>query len=613
MIIASFNIVAVLASLACIPVILKKGIDSDTGLDIQVSFILLFALNSIYNLFMVMEWAGISNTFERSEDLTGALIPMMWMFSVYTFTQHIDRSRLKNSEQRYSQFISDLPVGVCRTETEPSDRFILVNDAMADIFGCPDIKILLAKNPSDFYQDQNQRKEFVNMVLRTGLVQQAELTMKKLDGSPMTGRITAQAVIDEKGNPVYIDEIVMDVTDQKIAEEKNKALMEQLIQAQKLEAIGTLAGGIAHDFNNILSASLGYTELAMDAVPESDEKLQEHLSQVMAAGNRAKDLVKQILQFSRHTESGFSKVNMKPILKEVLQLLKASLPATITINTQIEAQSDTIFADPGKIHQVLMNLCTNAFHAMKDQGGTLDIYLYNETLKKKAACYGGVYLEPGEYAVLGVEDSGCGMMPDVLELIFNPYFTTKARGEGTGLGLAITKNIIKSHGGGIMVSSVPSQGTRFNVYFPVKSINGSETELSQEEIVGGSEHILFVDDEGFFSDLFSTMLSKFGYQVTTSTDSREALAIFSNEPSRFNLLITDQTMPGMTGLELSGKIHQIQPDFPVIICSGFSEDLQDKTGQDIGVSAILNKPVTRKELALSVRKVLDKKQAVHPL
>ncbi len=513
-------------------------------------------------------------------------------------------NELLESEERYYQLVQNLPVGIWRTTPDEEGRYLMANSALVGIFGCGTLEKLLKMKASDFYKDPMQRRRFADSVIKQGLIEGKELELKKLDGTPITGLVTAQAIKDNHGKPLFIDGFVLDITEQKRVEKENKKLADQLMHSQKLEAIGTLAGGIAHDFNNILTAVLGYTELAIERAPEMEQSLKSDLSHVINAGLRAKELVTQILQFSRHADTNFKPVVLENVLKEVVALLKASLPATIEITTNMEVASNTVFADESQVHQIFMNLCTNAFHAMKEKGGTLGIELTIERLENHLSCQGG-QIQPGEYAVLVVRDSGHGMAPDTVSRIFEPYFTTKEKGEGTGLGLAVTNSIVKSHKGGVLVESKIGVGTTFKVYFPIETAEQNQDAADHSAIQGGNERILFVDDEDFFADLFSRILSTLGYKMTTTNNSINAFELFASDPDQFDLLITDQTMPGTTGLELVQKVHEINPEFPVIICTGFSENIVNKTSEEIGVSDIIYKPATKKDLAISIRKVLD--------
>jgi PAS domain S-box-containing protein len=382
-----------------------------------------------------------------------------------------------------------------------------------------------------------------------------------------------------------------------------KRLEAQLLQAQKMEAIGTLAGGIAHDFNNILSSVIGYTELALEEVSK-EGLLHSNLQEVLKAGRRARDLVRQILAFSRQSDQELKPLEISPIIKETLKLLRASLPSTINIKQHMGANLGTVMTDPTQVNQILMNLCTNAAHAMGKNGGTLEVNLE----KVGNGTDVGVRfpgLSPGPYVKLTVSDNGHGMAPEVKERIFDPYFTTKEKGEGTGLGLAMVHGIVKSHGGTITVYSEPEMGATFHVYLPINETETDQATGSEETIPTGSERILFVDDEQPIVDIAKQMVEQLGYSMVTRTSSLEALELFRAKPDEFDLVITDMTMPNMTGEELANELMFIRPDIPIILCTGFSRSVTEKKAKAMGIQAFILKPILRQELAETIRRVLD--------
>lgn len=397
--------------------------------------------------------------------------------------------------------------------------------------------------------------------------------------------------------------IFADITDQKKAEVEREYLQSQLMHAQKIEAIGTLAGGIAHDFNNILGAMLGYAEMVREDSPEGSLAARD-LDQVLIAGHRAKELVKQILAFSRQTET--AKIPLRPaiIVKEAIKLLRASIPTTIAIKQDIDMQCDLILADPTQIHQILMNLCTNAFHAMEVDGGTLSISLKMKTLSQNELIHEPQLL-PGNYVQLSVRDTGAGIEQDIQNKIFDPYFTTKEIGKGTGMGLAIAHGIIKSYGGFITCESQLGEGTVFNITLPVSEENILPEYNLVDSIATGTERILLVDDEQMLADMGKTMLERLGYKVTVRMSSMEAFATFRNQPDAFDLVITDQTMPGMTGADLARRILQIQPGLPIILCTGYSSTITEEKALSLGIKGFALKPLTKTNIALLIRKVID--------
>ena len=398
--------------------------------------------------------------------------------------------------------------------------------------------------------------------------------------------------------------IYSDSSEKLRAEEENARLQAQLNQAQKMEAIGVLAGGIAHDFNNILGPIIGYAEMAReDAAPGS--QLVQDLDQVLNSAHRAKDLVRQILAFSRQATAERMAIKVQPLLKESLKMLRASIPATITIKENIHPACGAVLAGPTQIHQIVMNLCTNAFHAMEQSGGVLSIGL-NSTFIHDSTPLTAKELPPGEYVELMVSDNGTGIGPDIIDKIFDPYFTTKEIGKGTGLGLSITHGIIKSYGGAITVDSTLGQGTTFHVYFPVIQEEARKDEEFQE-VPGGKERILLVDDEELLARMGKNMLERLGYTVTARHNSIDALETFMNDdPDQFDLVITDQTMPGMTGFDLARRMLQIRPDLPIILCTGFSYLVNEESAKAAGIREFALKPLTKASIGQLIRKVLDR-------
>ena len=388
----------------------------------------------------------------------------------------------------------------------------------------------------------------------------------------------------------------------KAAEAERLNLLTQLQQAQKMEAIGVLAGGIAHDFNNILAAIIGFAELGLCGA-EKDVTLHRYFEQVLGAGLRARDLVQQILTFSRQCEKAVSPISVKPIAREALKLLRASLPTTIEFRQDIRSDM-MVMADPTNIHQLLMNLCANAAHAMRKKGGILDVSLTDVYLDSAfAANHPGS--SPGPHVKLAVSDTGQGMSKSIQERIFDPFFTTKKRGEGTGLGLSVVHGIIRSLNGSIMVSSKPGRGTSFEIFLPAIDTDGSEKPSKVESTPTGNEHILLVDDERALVDVNTHILMSLGYKVTGTTGALEALDIFRSRPWRFDMVITDLTMPQMKGDMLAKALLEIRPDLPVILCSGFSASIDAKRMEELGIRALLHKPILRREIAEAIRQAFD--------
>ncbi|MGD8210437.1 MAG: response regulator [Desulfobacterales bacterium] len=394
---------------------------------------------------------------------------------------------------------------------------------------------------------------------------------------------------------------------EKKVEERSKALArseKQLQQVMKLQAIGTLAGGIAHDFNNILFPIVGYTELTMDDIPEGNPS-RNNLEEVLKAANRAKKLVQQILTFSRQNDQEFKPLKVQCLIKEALNLLRATIPSSIEIHTSIDQDCGLVKGDPTQIHQVIMNLGTNAYHALQETGGKLEVIL-KETYLSYEQSQQMVGMKVGRHLELTVKDNGHGMSPQVLERIFEPYYTTKEQGKGTGLGLSVIHGIIKNHGGDISVYSQAGVGSIFRVYLPV--IDDIDMEIEAPETVSesnGNEHILLIDDEESILDIERRILERLGYSVTPITDSEAALKEFKARPDAFDLVITDMTMPKITGDRLAQSLMAINPHIPVILCTGFNEDISEEKALSMGIDKFVMKPIVKNELAYTIRTVLD--------
>jgi CheY-like chemotaxis protein len=374
-----------------------------------------------------------------------------------------------------------------------------------------------------------------------------------------------------------------------------------------MEAIGTLAGGIAHDFNNILASILGFTEMAIEDV--SDRPLVEkNLRNVLKSAMRARELVKQILSFSRKAKYERTPLSLSPIIKETVHLLRASIPTMIEIKLAITACSDTILAAPIEVQQVLMNLATNASLAMQEKGGTMEISLTDITFEPDSpAMWADV--APGEYIQLMVKDTGIGMSFDVMKRVFEPFFTTREVGKGTGMGLAVIYGIVKDLEGAITVESELGKGSTFRVLLPKSRTDEKEEQPQTARVPKGMERILFVDDEEMLVEWAKITLERLGYEVTAVTDSGDALRVFSDDPSRYDLVITDQAMPRMAGALLAGELLKVRNDIPIILCTGHSETISPERAKEIGVRELLMKPLTKRELAQAIRRVLDAKKS----
>jgi signal transduction histidine kinase/ActR/RegA family two-component response regulator len=388
--------------------------------------------------------------------------------------------------------------------------------------------------------------------------------------------------------------------------ETERQLEAQLRHAKRLETIGTLAGGIAHDFNNILTPILGYANMALQDTPPTSETHSD-IQHVIKGAGRAKDLVNQILTFSRQGEQERKLVEISEVVAEALKLLRASLPSTIEFRESIDTKCGTVLADSTQIHQVIMNLCANAFHAMKDKGGVLEVKLGLVEVDAELVRL-HTNLHQGTYVRLTVSDTGRGMDSETRDRVFDPFFTTKEIGEGTGLGLSVVHGIVASHGGEITVYSEPGVGTTFHVYLP-QSDGGVEEELPEEKVIAtGEERVLFVDDDEEVAHMANRTLGRLGYQVTVRTDSVEARDTFRHNPDKFDIVITDQTMPKMTGVELAKELLSIRPDLPIILISGFSQMFTAEKIKSAGIREFIMKPIIASELSQTIRRVLDEEQ-----
>jgi len=514
-----------------------------------------------------------------------------------------DELSLKESEEKYRSILENVLVGVYQATVE--GKVLFANRKMTEMFGysASSEELKSIGSIAELYARPEERGPVVEEVLNRGFVH-GEYEFRRRDGGRIWVRLHIRKTKNKKGE-ILLEGLMEDITEFREMETR-------LQQSQRLEAIGTLAGGIAHDFNNILSAVIGFAELSLDDV-EPGSLLHANLFEILNAGNRAKDLVRQIMTFSRKGEQEKKPIQLNPLVLEAVRMLRSTIPSTIEIKEQAGCEMLTINANPSQINQILLNLATNAAHAVGDNG-IIEIGMQKVILDESSA---GQYpdLSPGSYAKIFVSDNGCGIAQENLDLIFDPYFTTKGPDKGTGLGLAVVHGIVKIHGGHVTVYSEAGKGTTFHIYLPLYGQRAPAVTIRQPEALPvGTERILLVDDEPAIVKMQKQTLERLGYTVAARTSSTEALEAFRKTPGSFDLIITDMTMPGVTGDKLAESAKEIRPGIPVILCTGFSEKVNVKTAKDIMIEGFLMKPVDKSKMAKMIRNVLDAaKNAPGPL
>ena len=518
-----------------------------------------------------------------------------------------ERKRAEEELKFQKQFLDELLNGVQEGIgiVDKHENIEYCNKAFADIFeysvgsltGKNLLKLFPAEAHAEILEQTQKRKK--------GEISSYELLYITPGGLKKYMRVTISPRFNKNNEYKGAIGAILDITSKVNAEEKRSLIEAQLRQSQKMETIGTLAGGIAHDFNNILVPIIGYTEMSLEILKDN-QTVRSNLEKILKASQRARDLIKQILTFSRHDKKGLDNIEIHLLVKETLKLLRSSLPTTIEIRQNIDENCGSILADTTQIHQVLMNLCTNAYHAMREKGGILEIKLASVTIDEKTASQ-TKGLQSGEhYILLSVRDTGEGMDEKTIERIFEPFFTTKKVGEGTGLGLSAVHGIILGYGGRITVESQPGKGSTFNIYLPQTEIKNKKTiEKVYAPLPKGNEHILFVDDEEDIANLYKQILENLGYKVTAKTDSLDTITEFKTNYDKYDLVITDQTMPNMTGAELAKEMLTIRPDIPIILCTGYSETISQEKAIEIGIKDMIFKPLTMTTIASSIRKFLD--------
>jgi PAS domain S-box-containing protein len=514
----------------------------------------------------------------------------------------LSENTLRDREETFRALFEQASIGIAEVDTK-TGRIIRINQKYCDIVGYPLAEMITMTYIQITHPDDRQAD--LDGVRRIGEGKIRIYTREKRyiqkNGAIVWVQLTLSPIGGRTDPSARHIEVVEDITER-------KQLESRLQQSQKMESIGALAGGIAHDFNNILFPIIGMSELLLEDLP-SDSLEYENASEILRAGKRGGDLVKQILAFSRRSEHKMIPVRVQQTLKEILKLGRSTIPSNIEILQNIQTDCGLVTADPTQLHQVVMNLITNAYHAVEPSGGKISVQLRETALGPNDLT--GSPLEPGRYALLTISDTGCGIAPAIMDKIFEPYFTTKEQGKGTGLGLAVVYGIVREHNGDIKVYSEVGKGTTFNLYFPLLE-KSSEPEIADKVEIHqtGDERILLVDDEEPIARLGNQMLGRLGYRVTYRTSSVEALKAFAAHPEAFDLVITDMTMPNMTGDQLAKELISIRPAIPIIICTGFSERINREKAEAMGIKAFLMKPVVKSEMAQTVRKVLDEDRRV---
>ncbi|HEX3800717.1 MAG TPA: PAS domain S-box protein [Verrucomicrobiae bacterium] len=536
----------------------------------------------------------------------GGETPTHFIALITDISDHKEREEiLRDAQSRYGGIFENAVEGIY--QSTPDGRYLAVNPALARMYGYDNTDELLHRVcdiSQQIYVDPVFRERFQREVEQNGQIRGFEYQVRRRDGSIIWISESARAVRDADGRTRYYEGFIEDISQRKEAEVARARLEKQMIQAQKMEAIGTLAGGIAHDFNNILCAMLGLTELALTST-EVTGVTRKNLEAVLRSAGRAKDLIRQILTFSRRGENESSPIRLGLLLKECVKLLNASLPSSIKIVLNIETDDDTVIADATEMHQVIMNLGTNAAHAMKRTGGQLEYTLRSLDLNGAQAARLSP-LRAGKYLCLTARDSGHGMTRETMDNIFDPFFTTKPAGEGTGLGLTLVQRIVARCGGHLEVESELGTGTTFQIYLPRAPQNAVVAAPRKEFLLPGRrERILVVDDEIPILDMLQQRLRKVGYRVTTRADSTTALETFQAEPEKFDLVITDHTMPCMQGAELAERLGQIRADVPVILMTGLNQPPSFAGSHFAARRAVLRKPLDFVDLSQRMREMLE--------
>jgi PAS domain S-box-containing protein len=520
---------------------------------------------------------------------------------LHDITKHVrDEEALHESEERFRIAFLTSPDSININKMDGT--YVEINKGFAELTGYSREDVI-GKSSIDIniWDDQEDRKTLVEGLQKSSRFENMEAQFRMKDDSLKTGLLSA-SVIQLHGEP-HILSITKDISASKKVEREKEKLEAQLRQVYKMEAIGTMAGGIAHDFNNILTVILGNADLAR-YVNKDDGPAKAYIDRILEAADRAKEMVRQILAFSRKAKQDLVPIKPNMVFTETLTLLRSTIPSTIEIRQNFSPECRTIKADPTQLNQIMMNLSTNAVYAM-DENGLLDVSLQEVELSEKDTKY-KKHLKPGPYAMLTVTDTGKGMSNEVMERIFDPFFTTKKFGEGTGMGLSVVHGIVESHGGMISAESTPGKGTTFRLYFPIIDETAQQVNKTSPVHYKGNERILLIDDEESLVEIGAEILGLLGYRVTAKTNSLEAFEAFKTNPDNFDLVITDQTMPNMSGTELAVELLKIRSDISIVLCTGYSSKISDDMIKEIGIADYFMKPFDAEQLALIVRKTLDR-------
>jgi len=548
---------------------------------------------------------GIGETTNPGEIVVASMILLGISLGVYLLINSLFNSarQLKENQYRLRSIFDSSPNGIVVMDFEGNIQ--QVNRKVRRLFGGTFDEV-----PSRNFGSlipESDIKDFSSLIedLSCGIASDRVFETQLIVGDDrrIPVKIRGWLVVDPDSNRLALGVFLTDMTETHELRDTKSTLEDQLYNMQKIEAIGTLAGGIAHDFNNILVGILGYAELAA-AASRHDPVVSDYVGKIGAAGLRAKDLVQQILQFSRHEKGEWGPISLQSVTEEVLKLTESTFPATVGVEASYSEAPVTVRGDGTQVHQVLMNLVTNALHALRDEAGKIEVYLDSVSLEQPRS-FLNMKIGPGRYARLRVSDDGMGINKENLERVFEPYYTTKETGEGTGLGLAVTMGIVTNHHGLIEVESALGSGTRFTVYIPELRENENERTLGSEaQHRGNGERILVVDDEEFFVSVIQEFLVSMNYRPTVFNDSIEALEYLKKNHSRYELIISDLTMPGMTGIELIFELTGLGINLPVILCTGFSNDVSEENAESFGISKFLVKPISRSELGEALGEIL---------